>query len=252
METISSENDKWYIVENVNEICSPSLLIYPDRIEQNIRKIIKIAGSPGNLRPHVKTHKMSEIIRLQMNHGISKFKCATISETEMVANCGAPDILLAIQPVGPNLERFFKLKEEFKNSKISCITDNEEVIIQLSDMARKKGLETHVWLDINCGMNRTGISPGEKAVRLYGRIIDSPMLVAEGLHVYDGHIHESDFSTRERICNDSFLQITGLIEELKKDGISPVNIVAGGTPTFPIHAQRKEVELSPGTLLLWD
>jgi D-serine deaminase-like pyridoxal phosphate-dependent protein len=252
METSSPENYKWYIVENVNEICSPSLLIYPDRIEQNIRKIIKIAGSTEKLRPHVKTHKMPEIIRLQMNHGISKFKCATISEAEMVAKCGAPDILLAIQPVGPNLERFFKLKEEFKNSKISCITDNEEVIIQLSDMARKKDLETHIWLDINCGMNRTGISPGEKAVRLYGRIIDSPMLVAEGLHVYDGHIHESDFSTREKNCNDSFLKITGLIEDLEKDGISPVNIVAGGTPTFPIHALRKGVESSPGTLLLWD
>lgn len=79
--------------------------------------MIKIAGSPDNLRPHVKTHKMPEIIRLQMKHGIYKFKCATISETEMVAKCGAPDVLLAMQPVGPNLERFFKLKHEFKYSK---------------------------------------------------------------------------------------------------------------------------------------
>ena len=55
--------------------------------------------------------------------------------------CGAPDILLAMQPVGPNLERFFKLKQTFEKSKISCIADNEEIIIQLSDMARKTGLE---------------------------------------------------------------------------------------------------------------
>ena len=129
--------------------------------------MIDIAGSVDQLRPHVKTHKMSEIIKLQMKHGIYKFKCATISETEMVARCGAPDILLAIQPVGPNIGRFFKLKQEFKNSKISCIADNEEVIIQLSDMARKTGLETHVWLDINNGMNRTGVTPGEKAARLF-------------------------------------------------------------------------------------
>ncbi|TAL77515.1 MAG: D-TA family PLP-dependent enzyme [Bacteroidetes bacterium] len=246
------QNENWHLVDNVDEICSPSLLIFPDRVEHNIKKIIEIAGGTDNLRPHVKTHKIPEIIRLQMKHGIYKFKCATISETEMVAKCGAPDILLAMQPVGPNLKRFFKLKHGFKNSKISCITDNEDVIIQLSDMARQTGLDTHIWLDINCGMNRTGVSPGEKALKLYKRIIDSPNLIAEGLHAYDGHIHEPDFAKRENICNESFSQVLGLIKELKKGGFTPVRIVAGGTPTFPVHALRNGVECSPGTILLWD
>jgi D-serine deaminase-like pyridoxal phosphate-dependent protein len=252
MENTASQNTGWYLVDNVSEVCSPSLLVYPDRIENNIQKMVGIAGSVDHLRPHVKTHKMSEIIRLQMKHGIHKFKCATISETEMVAKCGVTDILLAMQPVGPNLERFFRLKQEFKNSKISCIADNEEVIIQLSDMARRTDIETSVWLDINCGMNRTGIVPGEKALRLYQRIIDSPMLVAEGLHVYDGHIHEPDFSIRQKICNNAFDQVRSFADELESDGITPVKIVAGGTPTFPFHALRKGVESSPGTLLLWD
>src|SRR5450759_3248640 len=73
-----------------------------------------------------KTHKKSEIIKMQMKHGMYKFKCATISETEMVASCGAKDILLAIQPVGPNLGRFFQLKQKFRGTKISCIADSEE------------------------------------------------------------------------------------------------------------------------------
>ena len=252
MENTSDSNNNWYLINNADEVSSPSLLVYPNRIEANIKKIIEIAGSVDRLRPHVKTHKMAEIIKLQMKYGIYKFKCATISETEMVARCGAADILLAIQPVGPNIGRFFKLKQEFKNSKISCIADNEEVIIQLSDMARKTGLETHVWLDINNGMNRTGIIPGEKAARLYKRIIDSPMLIAEGLHVYDGHIHEPDFELRQKKCNDSFAPVMTLTEELGNEGISPVKIVAGGSPTFPVHALRKGVESSPGTLLLWD
>jgi D-serine deaminase-like pyridoxal phosphate-dependent protein len=248
----SFQSDLWYEVDNVAEIYSPSLLVYSDRIEENIRRTMMIAKDPDCLRPHVKTHKMPEIIRLQMSHGIHKFKCATISETEMVAGCGAPDILLAMQPVGPNLERFFRIKQEFKDLKISCIADNEEIIIQLSDMARKTGMETHVWLDINNGMNRTGIIPGKKALRLFNRIIDSPMLVAEGLHVYDGHIHEPDFTMRKNICDESFAPVASLIEELEGEGISPVRIVAGGTPTFPVHAMRKGVECSPGTLFLWD
>jgi len=252
MEKLSSSEDLWYQVENVHEVYSPGLLVYPDRIEHNIKKMISMAGSVDQLRPHVKTHKMPEIIKLQMKHGIYKFKCATISEAEMVAKCGAKDILLAMQPVGPNLSRFFKLKYQFKNSKISCIADNEEVIIQLSDLARRTGLETHVWLDINCGMNRTGVIPGEKALRLFQRIVDSPMLVAEGLHVYDGHIHEPDFSIRQKRCNNAFDQVRSFADELESDGITPVKIVAGGTPTFPFHALRKGVESSPGTLLLWD
>jgi D-serine deaminase-like pyridoxal phosphate-dependent protein len=252
MENISDSNSNWYQVNDTNEITSPSLLVYPDRIEANIKQLITITGSVDKLRPHVKTHKMSEIINLQIKYGIYKFKCATISETEMVASCGASDILLAIQPVGPNIDRFFKLKQAFPKIKIACIADNEDIIIKLSDMARKTGLETHVWLDINNGMNRTGVIPGEKASRLFKRIIDSPMLVAEGLHVYDGHLHEPDFALRQSKCNDAFISVMSLIEELESDGISPVKIIAGGTPTFPIHAQREEVETSPGTLILWD
>ncbi len=252
MKNTSDPNNNWYQIDNADEVSSPGLLIYPDRIESNIIKMIDIAGGVDLLRPHVKTHKMHEIIALQMKHGIYKFKCATISEAEMVANCGASDILLAMQPVGPNIERFFVLKQKFKNIKFSCIADNEDVIIQLSDKARQTGLETHVWLDINNGMNRTGVSPGEKAARLFKRIMDSPMLQAEGLHVYDGHIHEPDPAIRKKICQDSFVPVMGLIDELRGEGISPIRIIAGGSPTFPIHASHKNAETSPGTTVLWD
>jgi D-serine deaminase-like pyridoxal phosphate-dependent protein len=135
---------------------------------------------------------------------------------------------------------------------LPILADNEEIIIRLSDMARKTGIETHVWLDINNGMNRTGVIPGEKAGRFFKRIMDSPMLVAEGLHVYDGHIHDPDPAERARKCDDAFAPVISLIEELKSEGISPINVVAGGTPTFPVHALRKDVECSPGTLILWD
>jgi D-serine deaminase-like pyridoxal phosphate-dependent protein len=245
-------DDLWYLIENRHEVCSPALLVYPDRIEHNILRMIEIAGGVDQLRPHVKTHKMPEIIKLQMKHGIHKFKCATISETEMVAGCGAKDILLAIQPVGPNLERFFQLKQKFPDTIISCIADSEEVLLQLSDIALRTGLETHIWLDINNGMNRTGIAPDENAVRLFKMITGLPMLKAEGLHVYDGHIHENDFSLRQKICNDAYTPVLSMIDKLRKDVTLPINIVAGGSPTFPIHALRKGVETSPGTLILWD
>src|SRR5512140_2492505 len=127
MNSKQSFADPWYRLDNVQDVPSPALLIYPDRVESNIRKMMSVAGSTGRLRPHGKTNKMAEIVRLQMKHGINKFKCATIAEAEMVARCGARDILLAIQPVGPNISRFFGLKKEFSDTKISCIADSEEV-----------------------------------------------------------------------------------------------------------------------------
>ena len=252
MEETISPNNKWYMVSNIQEVPSPSLLVYPARIESNIKKMVAMARNADHLRPHVKTHKMSEIIRLQMKHGIRKFKTATISETEMAARCGAKDILLAIQPVGPNINRFFQLKQEFPDTCIACVADSEDIIVWLSDLACQTGIETQVWLDINSGMNRTGITPGTEAIRLFKMISDLPMLKAEGLQVYDGHIHERDFTLRKSLCDEAFIPVEKLIEELKNSGFEKVKVVAGGSPTFPVHAIREGVETSPGTLILWD
>jgi D-serine deaminase-like pyridoxal phosphate-dependent protein len=101
-------------------------------------------------------------------------------------------------------------------------------------------------------MNRTGISPGEEAVRIYKLIAGLPNLKAAGLHVYDGHIHEKDFSRRIEICNDSWVPVQKMTDNLKIAGFTDLRVVAGGTPTFPVHALRGDVELSPGTILLWD
>jgi D-serine deaminase-like pyridoxal phosphate-dependent protein len=246
-----SEN-VWYRIGNSGEISSPALLVYPDRIESNIKKMIDVAGSPDLVRPHVKTHKMPEIIKLQMKHGITRFKCATIAEAEMVAECGVKDILLAYQPVGPNIARLFNLKNKFIGAKISCIADCEEIIKQLSEAAGKNKSVINIYLDINNGMNRTGIEPGEAAVNLFRFMTGSPNVQAEGLHVYDGHIHEKDFLLRQKLCNDAYAPVSLLIAELKKFYSLPIAVVAGGTPTFPIHAMRRDVQTSPGTLLLWD
>jgi D-serine deaminase-like pyridoxal phosphate-dependent protein len=242
----------WYRIKNPDDVFSPGLLIYPDRIENNIRKMIETAGSPDKLRPHVKTHKMPEVVNLQIKHGISKFKCATIAEAEMTAGCGARDILLAYQPVGPNISRFFELKKKFPGTDISCVADCEEIIRELSINAVRNRVETTVWLDINIGMNRTGITPGEPAARLYKMIDDLPGITTGGLHVYDGHIHEKELSLRRKLCDEAYRSVTSLIAEINHSMGLPVRIIAGGTPTFPIHAERGGVETSPGTTLLWD
>src|SRR5438876_9665188 len=102
---IMDSSPPWYAVANLEQIPSPSLLVYRDRVEENIRRMIARAGGTGRLRPHVKTHKMAEVGRLHLLAGITRFKCATIAEAEMLGRCEAPDVLLAYQPVGPNMRR---------------------------------------------------------------------------------------------------------------------------------------------------
>src|SRR2546423_1439411 len=99
----------WFKLSNEAEIPSPALLVYVERAEENIRRMIALAGGSARLRPHIKTHKMPALIERQLRAGISKFKCATIAEAEMTARAGAADVLLAMQPVGPNIDRLIKL-----------------------------------------------------------------------------------------------------------------------------------------------
>jgi D-serine deaminase-like pyridoxal phosphate-dependent protein len=252
MTQTTDAGDRWYEIANVGEIPSPALAFYPERIEENIRRMVRIAGDAGRLRPHVKTHKTAEIVKLQLKHGIRRFKCSTIAEVEMAAAAGAPDVLLAMQPVGPAIPRFFALQRRFPAVSFSAIVDAEEIILDLARAAAGAGANACLWLDVNSGMNRTGVAPGADAGRLYRLIHRTERLTAGGLHVYDGHIHQSDVAARTDQCDGEFAAVQAMIEDLKRAGLPVPAVVAGGSPTFPIHARRPGVSLSPGTPLLWD
>jgi len=242
----------WYAVRNVDEVPSPALLVYPERIEENVARMVRLCGGPDRLRPHVKTHKLPQVIRMQLDSGIRKFKCATVAETEMTAAAGAPDVLLAYQPVGPNVARLFELVEKYPKTTFSAIADDETAIAALSRAAVAAGRTLDMYLDLDCGMHRTGVMPGPDAAQRYRQIATSPGLRAAGFHVYDGHIHDTDILVRSAACQDAFGPVRALRDELAQSGLPVPTIVAGGTPTFPLHARQPDVDCSPGTCLFWD
>ena len=246
------EPRKWFEIDDVKGLVTPALVVYPKRIEENIQLMIRIASGADSLRPHIKTYKIAEVIEMQLKHGITKFKCATVAEADLLARCNIPDVLLAVQPVGVHIDRFFELIAKYPNTKFSTIVDCESVIEEFSIIAGAKHIVVNVWLDINNGMDRTGVLPNHDAFVLYQKIEADTNLVANGLHVYDGHIHEHDFDLRKEICDRDFASVLKLKQEIEVSGIKIETIVAGGTPTFPIHAKRENTEVSPGTPLLWD
>ncbi|MGN6178407.1 MAG: alanine racemase, partial [Mucilaginibacter sp.] len=114
----------WYIIDNIDEIDTPALVVYPDRVKENISFAKSIIEDVERLRPHVKTHKSGNVTRLLLEAGITKFKCATIAEAEMLAMTGALDVLLAYQPSGPKLERLIQLIKTYPKTHFSCLVDN--------------------------------------------------------------------------------------------------------------------------------
>ncbi|MEO8860816.1 MAG: D-TA family PLP-dependent enzyme [Ginsengibacter sp.] len=243
---------EWFRINNINEIDSPASVVYPERVKENIGTLLSMIDDPKRLRPHVKTHKSIEATSLLMKAGIKKFKCATISEAEMLGMAGAPDILLAYQPSEIKLKRFLSLIKKFPAAKFSCLVDNLKSAENISCEAVKNAVEISVYIDLNVGMNRTGIKPGENAIDLYKQCAQLKGIKPMGLHAYDGHIRSKNFEQRTRECNEAFKPVEKLQKQLIKEGFSRPVIVAGGSPTFPIHAKRKNIECSPGTFIYWD
>lgn len=242
----------WYRIANEDEIASPALLIYPDRIEDNLRQMVTAAGGADRLRPHVKTHKMPEVIRLCLRHGIGKFKAATIAEAEMAAAAGGRDILLAYPVVGPAAGRFVELIRQFPRTLFRAVVDSEVGIDDLARAARRAERTAEALLDLNVGMDRTGVAVGPQATQLVRRITTSSGLSFGGLHAYDGHLHGED---RDRLVHQveaAFAPVWQLRDDLEAGGIAVPLIVAGGTPTSFILARRGDVEVGAGTTVLWD
>src|SRR5436309_13711120 len=219
----------WFQVANTADIPSPALLVYPDRIQENIRRMIAIAGTVESLRPHMKTHKMPEVIRMQVEQGITRFKCATIAEAEMTAAAGAEDVLLAYQPVGPNVDRFLELVARFPSVRFSCVVDNPGSVGDLSDAAARSSTRLEVLVDLDVGQHRTGIAPSSHAFDLYRLIAALPALAPGGLHAYDGHIHDPDLAARSVACESAFAPVEVLRRKLEWEGLSVPRVVAGGT-----------------------
>jgi D-serine deaminase-like pyridoxal phosphate-dependent protein len=251
MTSQKQETDSWYKPENEASVFTPAILVFPDRVEENIRRMIAMAGDVQRLRPHVKTHKIAELIRMQVQLGISRFKCATLSEVELVAANGGLDVLLSYPLLGPAIQNFFHLMECYPETRFSVTVDSLAACQFLSDQTRTNGKAMHLFVDLDNGMHRTGIEP-EKAIELIEFITEDTSLKFEGLHIYDGHIHEVDFEERKSHCDADFESVTTLVNELERKGIAVKELACGGTPTFPIHALHDSRTLCPGTPVLWD
>lgn len=241
----------WYTIDNIEKLDSPTLTIFKDRVIQNIETILTMVKEVSHLRPHIKTHKSAEVSKMMIDAGIHKFKCATIAEAEMLGQNGAKDVLLAYQAVGPKINRLISLIQSYPNTQFACLIDNVVSATKISEQADIQQIVIPVYIDVNVGMNRTGITSAKISDEWIQNIKSLTGIQLMGIHVYDGHIHDVDLAIRQEKVASYLPKVEKVVELLKHNQVGH-QIIMGGSPTFPIHLQNEGIECSPGTFVFWD
>jgi len=244
-----------YGVRNLENVLTPALVAYPEFIASNIRSTLRLLdGKADRWRAHVKTAKLGYTMRMLVERGVSNFKCATTLELITACQNGAADVLLAYPVMGPNARRASEIADQFPRVQISALAENEEQLRQW------RGSRVGVFLDINPGMNRTGIEQRDSA-RVIGmmRAMHDAAIPFRGLHYYDGQYGRVAEPEKTAATHAGYERLLGLVGEIQNSGFQVPEIVTAGTPSFPCSLTYKAFgsgdfihRVSPGTLVYSD
>ena len=236
----------------VEELDTPSIIIDLDAAESNIRRMQEFANENGvSVRPHSKTNKSPYWAWKQINAGAIGICCAKVGEAEQMAAAGIPEIMIPNQVV--TQRKIKRLMSVASTTRAIVAVDSEANIHDLSDAATAFGNELGVIIEINTGMDRCGVEPGE-ATALAQAIVKSPGLRFDGLMGYEGHtVSIRDFEERKTETLRAMDRLLSAADNIRKDGI-PVNIVsAAGTGTYNITGKLDGItELQAGSYIFMD
>lgn len=232
------------------EIDTPALVIDLDVVRANVTEMAKAAAAHGvRLRPHIKTHKIPELARMQLEAGATGITCAKLGEAEIMADAGIDDILLAFPVWGrPKLRRLAALRER---ARVRVSLDSPEVAAELG---RLGGAPVEVLVEVDTGQHRLGRPPGRPTADLVAEIAAIPGVEVVGLLTLAGHAYHA--RTTEELAETARREGADLVataELCARDGITLREISVGSTPTARHVAGVAGVtEIRPGTYIFND
>ncbi|MDQ4060503.1 MAG: D-TA family PLP-dependent enzyme [Pseudomonadota bacterium] len=219
---------------SVDELDTPAVLIDLDVVERNIRRLQDHLDRHGLAnRPHIKTHKIPALAKMQIDAGASGITCQKLGEAEVFADAGAADdILLTFNVLGPaKTERLAALIKRLK--RMAVVLDNETVARGLSEAGVRHGVDIRFLIECDTGFGRNGVQSPQAALDLARSAMKLPRMQFEGLMTFPIRSPE----TRQFL--ERALQLFG------GAGI-PVPIVSGGgTPAaasvgeFPMLTEHR-------------
>ncbi len=235
------------------EIDTPALLIDLDAMERNLRTMADFfADKPAKLRPHAKTHKSPIIAHKQLALGAVGITCAKLGEAEVMVEAGVDDILVANQIVGR--AKIARLMGLLHHARITVAVDDAANLRDLAAAAGAQGVELDVLVEVNTGMSRCGVEPGEPAVTLAKVAADLPNIRFRGIQAYEGHlVGIADEGERAARVAAAMAPIVATREAIERDGL-PVGIVSGGgTGTFALTGTTRGFdEVQAGSYVFMD
>jgi D-serine deaminase-like pyridoxal phosphate-dependent protein len=232
---------------------SPQLLIDLDVVDANVRRMRDtVRDRPVNVRVHFKSLKCAGLARYLAQTALTSFLCAKLNEAEVLADAGLIDLFIANQVVGPLKLR--RLAQLARRSRLRVCVDDPANIDAMADAAREAGATIGVLVEVDIGMKRCGVDPGEPALDLARRVHRHPGLRFLGLQGYDGHLQlVEDPAERRRKCHEGLEQLIATRRLIEQAGI-PVEVVTGagtGTGEF-VSAFEGVTEIQPGSFILMD
>lgn len=238
---------------SLEAIDTPALVVDLDLMEGNIARMANFfAGVSATLRPHTKTHKTPALAHKQIEAGAKGVTCAKLGEAEVMAASGIRDLLIANQVIGrTKIDRLVALA---RHSDVIVAVDHSDNVREISEAARAVGATVGMLIEVNVGMNRCGVEPGEPTLQLAQIIHRLPGVRFAGVMGYEGHIiNDPDQAVRERECRKSMGLLTETAAYVRQAGL-PVNIVSGGgTGTYKITGTFPGVtEVQAGSYLFMD
>lgn len=235
----------------ISEIETPAIVVDLDIMERNLQRVADYARANDlRLRPHTKTHKIPALARKQMDMGAVGVTVAKVGEAEVMLAANPAELYVAYPVIGHRkLER---LMEVARKTKLTVGLDSEFAARQLSDAARQAQVEIAVLAEVDVGLHRVGVAPGEELLALGRAIMNQPRLRLEGITFYPGHVKAADESAEPAIEALSAL-VHQMTLDWKRAGL-PLNVVSGGsTPLlFQSHRIAGMNEIRPGTYIFND
>ncbi len=233
---------------------TPALVIDLDRLEANIARMAAHARKNGiALRPHAKTHKCAEIAKLQIAAGALGVCVAKLGEAEALADAGIDSILITSPVVSERgIARLIALNERMGD--LMAVCDNAEIANRLAKAAAAGGKKLNVLVDIDPGLGRTGIRPGDDALALVHQVSASDGLDFGGLQCYAGQLQHLQSPNERREKSLAAMQELGEFRDrLKTAGVAPGILSGGGTGTFDIDPDARVLtELQVGSYIFMD
>ncbi|MGH8022406.1 MAG: DSD1 family PLP-dependent enzyme [Limisphaerales bacterium] len=221
---------------------TPALLLDLDALRQNIGALASFfAGRRCRLRPHFKSHKCARIALLQMEAGAVGMTCAKLGEAEVLAAAGVRDILIANEIVGSiKIRRLIAL---CARANLMVAVDSPENIRMLSAHAAAAGVTLGVLVEVDIGMGRCGVAPGQPAVDLAALAASLPGLKFKGLQGYEGHcVDLRDAGERVRQTRVAIEQLVATRRLIERTGLQVHIVSGGGTGTYDIHADTDGID----------